>query len=52
MAALIEIGLIFFLGFSVGYAVRAMISHHRHRRARALRDMSDFVHSKRNRLGG
>ena len=30
----------FFLGFSGGYVVRAMISHRRHRRSRALRAMS------------
>ena len=44
MVALIEVGLIFLLGFTVGYLVRANVSHRRHQRARALRDMSDSVH--------
>ena len=45
LVALIEVGVIFLLGFAVGYAVRANVSHRRHRRARTLRDMSGSVHS-------
>ena len=37
MAPGIVIGLIFFLGFTVGYMVRAMISRRRHRRGRIFR---------------